>query len=71
MSTEAIQRELAYLRERAGAPRPLQLGCSTVSHDRLGYCGGCVPARRDNGPNGVRLEVMGWRLLALAEVSDV
>lgn len=65
MSREAIVRELTWVRERAGAPKPPRLGCSTISHDRLGFCAGCVPALRDGKPNGEGLELMGWRLLAL------
>lgn len=57
-------REWAYVQERAGAHRPAVLGCSTVSHDRLGFCRSCVRAR-DGGPNGSDLEVTAWRLLAL------
>lgn len=54
------EREWAHIQERAGAPRPLRLGCSTISHDRLGFCWGCVP-----GEDGPVYELMGWRLLAL------
>jgi hypothetical protein len=69
-SESAIDRELAYLLERAGAPRAMQLGCSRVAHSTLGYCGYCVPARRDGGLNGLALEVEHWRLLALREAAD-
>jgi hypothetical protein len=58
-------REWAYVQKRASAPRETQLGCSTVSHDRLGFCTACVPALRDGGPNGDDLEIAAWRLLAL------
>lgn len=51
-------REWAYVQERAGAPRDARLGCSTVSHDRLGFCAFCTP-------DGADLEVNAWRLLAL------
>lgn len=68
MSVRAIDRELRVLRDRAGGPRPPLLGCVTVAHDRLGYCGGCVPSRPDGGANGQGLEVLGWRLLALRDV---
>jgi hypothetical protein len=67
--SEAIERELAFYRERAGAPRKPMLGCSTISHDRLGYCYGCTRTLRDGGPNGAALEVMGWRLLALRDAA--
>lgn len=50
----AIDRDLAALRERS--ERPIQLGCSTISHDRLGYCAGCADTSD---------ELLGWRLLAL------
>lgn len=59
------EREWAYVQDRAGAPREVRLGCSTISHKRLGFCALCVPARRDNGPNGTDLELGAWRLLAL------
>lgn len=62
---DAIERELLWVRGQAGAPRPPMLGCSTVSHGRLGFCSGCL---RDD--DGARLEVAGWRLLALREASD-
>jgi hypothetical protein len=63
----AAQRELDWLKERAGAPRRMNLGCSRVAHDRLTYCAACVPARRDGGLNGARLELEGWRLLAIID----
>lgn len=66
VKTTGWDREWAYVQERAKAPRPPSLGCSTVSHERLGFCRGCVRALRDGGPNGSDLEVAGWRLLALA-----
>lgn len=58
--SEAIERELRHIRARAGAPRERRLGCSTVSHDRLGFCNGCDPNRT---------EILGWRLLALREAA--
>lgn len=61
------EREWAYVQKRANAPRAAALGCSTVSHDRLGFCRGCVRALRDGGPNGADLEITGRRLLALRE----
>lgn len=67
MSGEAVERELEWVRKRAGAPRAMVLGCSTISHDKLGYCARCSRTVRDGGPNGTALEVMGWRLLALRE----
>lgn len=66
------EREWAYVQERAGAPRGARLGCSTISHVRLGFCSFCVRTLRDGGPNGVDLELGGWRLLALRkEAEDV
>lgn len=59
------EREWALVHQRAEAPREQRLGCSTVSHESMGFCAGCVPARRDGGPNGEGLELLGWRLLAL------
>jgi hypothetical protein len=61
---DAIDRELAHVHERAGAPRPVRLGCSTISHDRLGFCWGCV-----TGEDGPVYELMGWRLLALRDAA--
>lgn len=62
-SSSCWEREWAFVQERAKAPRPPSLGCSTVSHDRLGFCVGCVEG---NGtPSGWALEANGWRLLAL------
>jgi hypothetical protein len=58
-------REWAYVQERANAPRTPMLGCSTISHDRLGFCAACVRALRDGGPNGADLEIAAWRLRAL------
>ena len=55
-------REWGFVQSRAEAPRPTLLGCSTVSHDRLGFCWGCVP-----GEDGPVYELMAWRLLALRE----
>jgi hypothetical protein len=63
----AAQRELDWLKERANAPRPMNLGCSRVAHDRLTYCAGCTRTLRDGGLNGTRLELEGWRILALIE----
>ena len=67
MSLEAIDRELAWIKERAATPRVMKLGCSTIAHKRLEFCASCVPALRDGGPNGDRLELIGWQLLALRE----
>ena len=53
----AIRRELDALR-RAHAHEP-RLGCSTVAHKHLGYCGDCAGV-------GHRAECMGWQLLAMA-----
>ena len=61
---DAIDRELAWLREWAAVPRP---GCWTVSHDRLGFCAVCAPGRQLSGMDERDAEVMGWRLLALRE----
>lgn len=66
-AASSVERELAYVRGRAGAPRDIQLGCSTISHDRLSFCAACVRVLRDGGPNGTDLELLGWRLLALRE----
>jgi hypothetical protein len=65
--SEAIDRELAWVQEQALAPRPLRLGCTTVSHNRLGFCAACVP--RDN-PHDLDLELLGWRLLALRDAEE-
>jgi hypothetical protein len=62
-------REWSFVRQRAGAPKEPRLGCSTISHERLGFCRACVRTLRDGGPNGSDLEVAGWRLLALATES--
>lgn len=67
---EAIDRELAWVRERGGAPREVELGCWKISHDRLGFCSSCVQTLRDGGPSGTGLEALGWRLLALREVDN-
>jgi hypothetical protein len=40
--------------------REPRIGCSTVSHDRLGWCNGC--------PRVKGVEVLGWRLDALDAV---
>lgn len=63
------EREWAYVQKRARTPRTPMLGCSVISHDRLGFCAACVRALRDGGPNGSDLEIAGWRLLALAPAS--
>lgn len=60
------EREWRTVQEQAGAPRPTTLGCSTISHTHLGFCFGCLPARRDMGATNMSLEIMGWRLLAIA-----
>lgn len=63
MSLKAIDKELDWVKKRAEAPREVILGCSIVSHERLGFCAGCT-----KGPIlGDRLELMGWRLLALRD----
>lgn len=67
MSTAAIDRELAYLQERAEAPRRPNLGCSNIAHDRLGFCGDCT--FRDARINGLRLEAACWQLLALRDAA--
>ena len=59
------EREWTYVQNRAGTPRAPLLGCSTISHERLGFCAACVRSLRDGGPNGDDLEIAGWRLLAL------
>lgn len=61
---QAIERELAFYREWAGAPREPLLGCSVISHDRLGYCLTCTSV------NGANVEIQGWRLLALREEAE-
>lgn len=63
--TDGWEREWRMVQEQAGAPRPAALGCSTVSHARLGFCSGCLPAHRDHGRHNLGLEVLAWRLLAL------
>ena len=68
MSLEAIDRELAWVKEQAGAPQPVALGCSTISHDRLGFCCYC---RSHSVPERTTLELMGWRLLALRDKASV
>lgn len=63
----AIDREMELFRRLAGAPRDVQLGCTRVSHDRLGYCTVCTPPQ----PKGeLPLELLSWRLLALREALD-
>lgn len=59
------EREWGYVQEQANAPRTPTLGCSTVSHDRLGFCAFCVPVSRDSVLAGVDLELGAWRLLAM------
>ena len=54
----AIDRDLRALRERLA--QRIRLGCSTISHDRLGYCSGDVGVDAAD-------ELLGWRLLALRE----
>ena len=61
-AVNAIDRELAGVREIAGAPRDVRLGCSTVAHDSLGFCAACAPFSQAVSAN---LELSGWRLLAL------
>lgn len=63
-AADAADRELAWVKARAGAPRPIVLGCSTVSHDRLDFCAYCVrpPLTR---ADGFMLEANGWRLLEI------
>lgn len=63
---DAIDREQRWVRESAGAPRPISLGCSTISHARLGFCSACEPRRK---PGDLPLELLGWRLLALRDAS--
>lgn len=63
--TDGWEREWRMVQEQAGAPRPVALGCSTVSHARLGFCSGCLPACRDHGRHNLGIEVLAWRLLAL------
>lgn len=57
LALKAIDRDLAALRARSA--QPIRLGCSTISHDRLGYCAGCAEQTD---------EILGWRLLALRDV---
>lgn len=64
----AIDRELQMVKDHAGAPRPAQLGCTSVSHDRLGFCSACEPSRR---LGDLPLEVLGWRLLAMKDAAEV
>jgi len=64
---KAALRELDWLKQLAGAPRPIDLGCSRIAHELLTYCAVCAPVRRDNGLNGARLELEGWRLLAILD----
>jgi hypothetical protein len=53
-------------RYRRDCARPIELGCSTIAHAKLGYCAVCL--RRDEGPDAAAsLELAGWRLLAMAE----
>lgn len=66
-SYDAAQYELNWLKERANAPRPIKLGCSRIAHDRLTYCAVCTLPQRDGGLNGARLELEGWRLLAIID----
>lgn len=63
--TDGWEREWRMVQDQAGAPRPVTLGCSTVSHARLGFCSGCLPQHRDHGRHNLGLEVLAWRLLAL------
>lgn len=57
------ERELAAIKKLVGAPKAtVLLGCSTISHERLGFCSVCV------GPSFV--EVNGWRCLALIEAGQ-
>lgn len=67
---EAIDRELQAFRTEAGAPRPLRLGCTTVSHDRLGFCSSCPIPFRDAEDRTI-LELLCWRLLALRDAETV
>jgi hypothetical protein len=49
--------------------QPIRLGCSTIAHDRLGYCAVCVRDRE--GPDvAASAELAGWRLLAMAEQEE-
>lgn len=43
----------------------MRLGCSRISHARLGWCAGWC------SPHSHAQEAAGWRLLALAEHSEV
>lgn len=58
-------REWAAVQELAQAPQEPRLGCSTVSHEHLGFCAFCTLWGKLNAPNGTDLELAAWRLLAL------
>ena len=49
-------RQLGDLRRKHG--HDVRLGCSTIAHERLGFCAWCPGS--DQGA-----ELMGWQLLAL------
>lgn len=70
MSLEAIDKELNRFKEWAGAPREIRLGCSTVSHEHLGFCEFCAVNLDNPHVNGKALELMCWRLLALRDKEE-
>jgi hypothetical protein len=60
---EHFDRHVAHYR------RPVRLGCSTIAHDRLGFCAVCVRLT-EGRDTGVGAELNGWRLLAMAEAEE-
>lgn len=62
----AIERELDYVKTRFKHEE--RLGCSTISHEVLGFCAACCASKATWSPPSVQAanaELMGWRLLAL------
>ena len=58
---DAIKHEMTRVLNKAGGERPAGLGCSLISHERIGFCSGCVHPRG----YGANLELLAWRLLGL------